>query len=150
MKLDGHHGASCVSKSWHKREATRCPGRMSSMPHSSASHQSSAVLEEVASTIGTQISIPLILSTRSLQLPSARASSATITVFSRAELSKSTAALMLHAHCTTSPHASMSSAMVASGPLLDTKITVPACLLVCIGSLTLPDSTLSALAFHWP
>ena len=120
------------------------------MPHSSASHQSSAVLEELASKIGTQISIPLIRSTRSLQLPSARASSVTITVFPRAELSKSTAALMLRAHCITSPCASMSCRTVASGLLLDTKITVPACLSVCIDPLTLPDSTLSPLAFDWP
>ena len=120
------------------------------MPHSSASHQSSAVLEELASTIGTQISIALIRSTRSLQLPSARASSVAITVFPRAELSKSTAALMLRAHCITSPCASMSCRTVASGLLLDTKITVPACLSVCIDPLTLPDSTLSPLGFDWP
>ena len=121
------------------------------MPHSSASHQSSAVLEELVSTIGTQIlSMPLIRSTRSLQLPSARASSVTITVFPRAELSKSTAALMLSAHCITSPCASMSCRTVASGLLLDTKITVPSCLSVCIDPLALPDSTLSPLAFHWP
>src|SRR5580704_11312666 len=147
---DFFYDAPCVSKSWHKRETTRRPGRMSSMPHSSASHQSSAVLEEVASTIGTQISIPLIRSTRSLQLPSARASSVTITVFSRAELRKSTAALMVRAHCTTSPRASMSCAMGASGLLLDTKITVPARLSVCIDSQTLPDSTLSPPAIAWP
>jgi hypothetical protein len=57
---------------------------------------------------------------------------------------------MLRAHFTTSPHASMSCATVASGLLLDTKITVPACLSVCIDPLTLPDSTLSPLAFAWP
>ena len=120
------------------------------MPHSSASHQSSAVLEEVTSTIGTQISIPLMRSTRSLQLPSVSASSVTITVFSRAELNRSIAALMLRAHCITNPCASMSCATVASGLLLDTKITVAARLSFCIDSLTLPDSTLSALAFDWP
>ena len=118
----------CVSKSWHKRGAMRYAGRMSSTPHSSASHQSSAVLEEVARTIGVEVSMDLTRSTRSLQLPSTRESSVTITVFSRAELSKSTAALMLRAHCITSPCASMSCATVASGFLLDTKITVPACL----------------------
>ena len=96
------------------------------MPHSSASHQSSAVLEEVTSTTGIETPMHLTCSTRSLQLPSARASSVTTTVFSRAELSKSTAALMLRAHCITSPCASMSCATVASGLLLDTKITVPA------------------------
>jgi hypothetical protein len=32
----------------------------------------------------------------------------------------------------------------------DTKITVPACLSVCIDPLTLPDSTLSPLGFDWP
>ena len=96
------------------------------MPHSSASHQSSAVLEEVVIRIGTQTSIPRVCSMRSLQLPSAKASSATITVFSRGELSKSTASLMLRAHCTTSPRASMSCMTEASGLPLDTKITVPA------------------------
>jgi hypothetical protein len=74
----------------------------------------------------------------------------TITVFSRAELSKSTAALMLRARCTTSPRASMSCATVASGPLLDTKITVPARLSVCINSPTLLDSTLCRVASDWP
>ena len=126
LQPNSFHDANCVSKSWHKREARRCPGRMSAMPHSSASHQSSAVLEEVTSTIGIEISIQLTRSTRSLQLPSARASSVTITVFSRAELSESTAALMVRAHCITVPCASMSCATVASGLLLDTKITVPA------------------------
>ena len=87
------------------------------MPHSSASHQSSAVLEEVTSTIGIEISMHLTCSTRSLQLPSARASSVTIAVFSRAELSRSTAALMPCANCTTSPCASRSCATVASGLL---------------------------------
>lgn len=120
------------------------------MPHSSASHQSSAVLEEVTSTMGAKISVHLTRSTRSLQLPSGRASSVTITVFSRDEVSKSTATLMLHAHCITSPCASMSCATVASGLLWDTKITVPAGLKVCIDSLTPPDSTLSSLAFDWP
>src|ERR1700758_5310619 len=144
------YDASCFPRSWHKRETTRCPGRMSSMPHSSASHHSSAVLEEVRSTTGVGIPMHLTRSTRSLQLPSARASSVTITVLSRAELSKSTASLMLRACCTTSPRASMSCAMVASGLLLDAKITVPARLYVCIDSLTLPDSTLSPLAFGWP
>jgi hypothetical protein len=74
----------------------------------------------------------------------------TIAVLSRDEVSKSTAALMLRAHCITSPCASMSRATVASGLLLDTKITVPACLQVCIDFLTPPDSTLSCLAFAWP
>ena len=96
------------------------------MPHSSASHQSSAVLEEVKSTIGAEISVHLTRWTRSVQLPSASASSVTITVFSRAELSKSTAALMVRAHCITSPYASTSCATVDSGLPLDTKITVPA------------------------
>jgi hypothetical protein len=123
---------------------------MSSTPHSSASHQSSAVLQEVTSTIGIRTPLHLTRSTRSLQLPSARASSVTITVFSRAELSKTTAALMLRAHCITSPCAATSCATVASGLLLDTKITIPARLYVCIDSLTLPDSTLSPLAFDWP
>ena len=74
----------------------------------------------------------------------------TITVFSGAELSKSTAALMLRAHSITSPCASISSATVASGLLLDAKMTVPARLVVCIDSLTLPDSTLGPLDFDWP
>ena len=87
---------------------------------------------------------------RDLSNTTAKASSVTITVFSRAELSKSTAALMLHARCTTNPRASMSCAMVASGLRLDTKITVPARLSVCIGSVTLPDSTLRPLACNWP
>ena len=119
-------------RSWHKREAMRCPGRMSSMPHSSASHQSSAVMAEVTSTIGVGISGHLTHSTRSLQLPSGRASCVTITVFSRFDLSKSTAALMLGAHCISSPYASMSCATVASGLVGDTKMTVPARLRVCI------------------
>jgi hypothetical protein len=103
-----------------------CPGRMSSMQHSSASHQSSAVMAEVTSPIGVGISGHLTHSTRSLQLPSGMASCVTITVFSRVELNKSTAALMLGAHCILSPCASMSCATVASGLLVDTKITVPA------------------------
>ena len=126
IPTDIFHDASCVSKSWHEREATRCPGRMSSMPHSSASHQSSAVREEAKSTIGAGISVHLTRCTRSLQLPSASASSVTITVFSRAELSKSTAALIVRAQCITSPRASTSCATVASGLPVDTKITVPA------------------------
>jgi hypothetical protein len=60
----------------------------SSKPHSSASHQSSAVLEEVTSTIGMSIPLHLTRSMRSLQFPSASASSVAITVFSRAELSR--------------------------------------------------------------
>jgi len=87
---------------------------------------------------------------RSLQLPSARARSVTIAVLSRDEVSKSTAALMLCAHWITIPCASMSRTRVASGLMLDTKITVPACLSVCIGSLTPPEFTLSCLAFDWP
>jgi hypothetical protein len=101
------------------------------MPHSSASHQSSAVMAEVTSTIGIGTPLLLTRSTRSLQLPSARASSVTITVFSRAELSRPSAAAMLGAHCITSPAASMSCATVAS-LLVETKITVPARLKVCI------------------
>ena len=60
------------------------------------------------------------------------------------------AALMLRGHCITNPCASMSCRTVASGLLLDTKITVPSCLSVCIDPLALPDSTLSPWAFDWP
>src|SRR5579883_2582390 len=86
------------------REARRDAGRMSSIPHSSASHQSSTVMEEVTSRIEVErlISMQLTRSTRSLQFPSAKASSVTITVFLHAELSKSAASLMLCADCTTS------------------------------------------------
>src|SRR5579859_499751 len=131
------YDASCSPKSWHKRETTRCQGRMSSMPHSSASHHSSAVLEEVRSTTGVGIPTPLTRSTRSLQLPSVRASSVAITVLAHAELSKSTASLMLAAQCITSPRVSRSCATAASGLLLDTKIMVPARLEACIDCLTL-------------
>jgi len=120
------------------------------MPHSSASHQSSAVLAEVRRTIGIGTPLLLIRSTRSLQLPSARASSVTITVFSRAELSRPSAAVMLGAHCITTPAASMSCATVASGLLVETTITVPARLKVCIDLSKLLDSTLCPLSSDWP
>src|ERR1700758_3513243 len=80
--------AKCISRNWHNGKAVRGPGRMSSTPHSSASHQSSAVLEEVTSTIGITTPLHLIRSTRSLQLPSGIASSVTTTVFSSRALSK--------------------------------------------------------------
>jgi hypothetical protein len=57
---------------------------------------------------------------------------------------------MLGAHCITSPAASMSCATVASGLLVETKITVPARLKVFIDSLKLLDSTLCPLASDWP
>ena len=66
----------------------------------------------------------LTRSTRSLQLPSGNASSVTTTVFSLAELSKSTAVLMLRAQCASSPCASISCTAVVSRLLLDTKIIV--------------------------
>jgi hypothetical protein len=119
-------GVKCVSRNWHKRDAVRGAGRMSFTPHSSASHHSSAVLEEVTSITGTRIPLHLTRSTRSLQLPSGIASSVTTTVFSRPALSKPTAASTLLAHCITSPCASMPRAMAAAGLLVDTKITVPA------------------------
>jgi hypothetical protein len=122
----------CVSRNWHKGKAVRGPGRMSSTPHSSASHQSSAVLEEVTSTIGMSTPLHLIRSTRSLQLPSGIASSVTTTVFSLPALSKPTAASMLLAHRITSPCASIPRAMAAAGRLVDTKIIVPAALYVSI------------------
>jgi hypothetical protein len=50
----------------------------------------------------------------------------------RVELIKPAAASMLGAQCITNPCALMSCISVASGLLADTKITVPARLLVCI------------------
>lgn len=129
---DAFHHAKCVSSSWHSGEAFRGAGRISSTPHSSASHQSSAVLAGVSSTIGLRIPLHLTRSTRSLQLPSVRASSVTITVFLRVELIRPAAASMLGAQCITNPCALMSCATFASGLLVDTKITVPARLWVCI------------------
>jgi hypothetical protein len=125
---DIFHDAPCVSKNWHRREAWSGAGRISSTQQSSASHQSSAVLAGVRSTIGIRISLHLTRATRSLQFPSAKASSVTITVPLPDEPSKPTAASMVRAHCITNPCASMSCATVASGLLLDTKITVPVCL----------------------
>jgi hypothetical protein len=97
---------------------------ISSTPHSSASHQSSAVLEEVTSTIGMRTPLHLIRSTRSLQLPSGIASSVTTTAFSWPVLIKPIAASMLLAHRIASPCASIPRAMVAAGLLVATKITV--------------------------
>ena len=122
------HGAPNVPRNWHKREAWSGAGRISSTQQSSASHQSSAVLAGVRSTIGMGTPLHLTRATRSLQFPSARASSVTITVPLHGEPSKPTAASIVRAHCITNPCASMSCATVASGLLLDTKITVPACL----------------------
>lgn len=126
------HGANCLSNNLNNREALTDAGRISFMPHSSASHHSSAVMAEVTSTIGMGISVQPIRSTRSLQLPSGRANSVTITVLSRGEWSKATAPAMLDAHSISSPWASISPVTVASGALLDTKITVPVRKEVCI------------------
>ena len=49
----------------------------------------------------------------------------TNTVFKRAELSKAIAAVMLGAHCIDEQCAFKSCITVVSGPLLETKVTVP-------------------------
>lgn len=126
--LSFFHGVPNVPRNWHKREAWSGAGRISSTQQSSASHQSSAVLAGVRSTIGIGIPLHLTRATRSLQFPSAKASSVTITFPLPDEPSKPIAASMVRAHCMTNPCASMSCATVASGLLLDTKITVPVCL----------------------
>ena len=121
------------------------------MPHSSASHQSSAVLEEVASTIGTQISIrphpfdeisPIAISQGEFRDDHGLLARRVEQINCRPD-----AARPLHNQ---SVRFDVLQRRVASGLLLDTKITVPACLSVCIDPLTLPDSTLSPLAFDWP
>ena len=77
---------------------------MSSTPHSSASHQSSAVLEEVTSTIGIRIPLhphpfdeisPIAISQGEFRENN--------DALSRAELSRPSAAVMLAAHCITTP-----------------------------------------------
>lgn len=128
MALHGKYASSNLQKTG----AFSGASRISSTPHSSASHQSSAVPAGVRSTIGITIPLHLTRSTRSLQLPSLRANSVTITVLSRVEVRKPAAALMLRAQCITSPWAFISCATGASGLLEDTNITVPARLLVCI------------------
>src|SRR5690242_11048112 len=80
-------------KTSHKRDADTGVNRMSSTSQSSASHHNSAVLAEVISTTGMDVETPLTRSTRSLQLPSAKASSVTIAGASDPESSKSVAAL---------------------------------------------------------
>ena len=62
-------------------------------------------------------------------------------VLSPAALSRSTAALIEEAHWNSCPRAPISIAIVASGHLLDTKITVPVCLFALHGSPKLLDSS---------
>src|SRR5262249_3139226 len=97
-----HRLAECPRIS-HKREADNGSNKMSSTPQSSASHHNSAVLVELTSTMGMELEIHFTCSTRSVQLPSGKARSATTAVLSDADASKSLAALRLFTHSTLRP-----------------------------------------------
>src|SRR5215471_14441040 len=118
-----HRPVECPRIS-HKREADNGATKISSTPQSNASHHNSAVLVELTSTMGMELEIHLTCSTRSVQLPSARARSATMAVLSDAEPSKSLAALMLFAHSTLRPRRCKSCSIVASGFLPLTNMMV--------------------------
>src|SRR5215470_18793930 len=121
----------------HKREADTGVNKISSTPQSSASHHNSAVLVELTSTMGMELEINLTCSTRSVQLPSVNARSATMAVLSDAKTSKSLAALMLFAHSTLRPRRCKSCSIVASGflPLTNMMVFTGCSLCIDIGAL---------------
>src|SRR5262249_5180300 len=119
-----HHRPVECPRISHKREADNGVNKISSTPQSSASHHNSAVLVELTSTMGMELEINLTCSTRSFQLPSAKARSATMAVLSDTEASKALAALMLFAHSTLRPLRCKSCSIIASGFLLLTNMMV--------------------------
>jgi hypothetical protein len=75
MTADHLSALKCLAKYLHSWEVDKGACSISSTPHSSASHHNSAVLVELRSTTGMNFPILLTRSTKSLQLPSLRASS---------------------------------------------------------------------------
>ena len=98
-----------------RRETDKGASSISSTPHSSASHHNSEVRVGLTSATRTGLPIRLSRSTKSLQLPSLSASSVMTTAQLQAESSKAVAAVILWAHRTLMPRASISVSMPGTG-----------------------------------
>ena len=106
------------------READKGASSISSIPHSSASHHNSEVRVALTSATGLGFPIHLTISTKSLQLPSLSSSSVMTTVPLGAESSKAVAAVILGAHRTPMPRASISFSMPGTGLVVHSTMIV--------------------------